>query len=94
MTNYIHIIFSGHLAEYLKRWKNLYRFSYQGWEYQNASIRYIYHHRSQHGGSSGKNGARSSKVRPLGMWFLSKLWWMTKDTSILNPCIINGERMV
>jgi predicted nucleic acid-binding Zn-ribbon protein len=94
MTNYIHMICSGHLVEYLKRWKNLYRFSNQGWEYQNASIRYIYHHRSQHGGSSGKNGTRSSKVRPLGMWFLRKLWWMTKDTSVLKPCLINGERMV
>jgi hypothetical protein len=66
MTNYIHMICIGHLVEYLKRWKNIYRFSNQGWEYQNASIRYIYHHRIQHGVSTGKNGTRSSKARPFG----------------------------
>jgi hypothetical protein len=94
MTNYLHMICSGHMIAYLRRWKNLYRFSNQGWEYQNASIRYVYHHRSQHGGSSGKYGGRGSKVKPIGMWFLRKLWWMTKDTSVLNPCSITGQKLV
>jgi hypothetical protein len=94
MKKYIDVICSGQLVEYLKIWKNLYRLSNEGWEYQNASIRYVYHHRSQHGGSCGNNGSRSSKVRPLGMWFLRKLWGMTQDTNVLNPCLINGKRMV
>jgi hypothetical protein len=94
MTNYLHMICSGHMIAYLRRWKNLYRFSNQGWEYQNASIRYVYHHRSQHGGSSGKYGGRGSKVKPIGMWFLRKLWWLTKYTSVLNPCSITGQKLV
>jgi hypothetical protein len=67
VTNYKHIIGSGHLVEHLKIRKNLYRLMNQGWEYHNASIRYVYHHRIQHGGSNGNNGSKSSKVRPLGM---------------------------
>jgi hypothetical protein len=38
MTNYLHMICSGHMIAYLRRSKNLNRFSNQEWEYQNASI--------------------------------------------------------
>ena len=34
-TNYIHILSSGHLSYYLKRYKNLYRYSNQAWERLN-----------------------------------------------------------
>jgi hypothetical protein len=30
MMNYLHMICSGHMIVYLRRWKNLYRFSNQG----------------------------------------------------------------
>ena len=33
ITNYIHMIGSGHILDYLYKWKNLYRFSQQGWEH-------------------------------------------------------------
>lgn len=39
VTNYIHMMGSGHLAEYLYKWKNLYRYSQQGWEAMNAMIK-------------------------------------------------------
>jgi hypothetical protein len=29
-TNYIHLLSSGHIAEYMFRWQNLHRFSQQG----------------------------------------------------------------
>jgi hypothetical protein len=67
VKNYIHMLGSGHLVEHLKIWKNLYRLSNQGWENLNTSIRCVYHHMIQHGGSKGNNGSRPSRVRPLGM---------------------------
>ena len=32
ITNYIHMLSSGHMLAYLARWKNLYRYSQQGWK--------------------------------------------------------------
>jgi hypothetical protein len=29
MTNYTHVLTSGHMIYYLKRWRNLYRFSFK-----------------------------------------------------------------
>jgi hypothetical protein len=54
MTNYTHALTIRYMIYYLKRWRNLYRLSNQGWEHLNASIRYVYHHRSQTGGSAGR----------------------------------------
>jgi hypothetical protein len=53
MTNYNHVLTSVHMIYYLKRWRNLHRFSNQGWENLTASIQYVYHRRSQHRGSAG-----------------------------------------
>jgi len=39
ITNYIHMIGASHLADYLFKWKNLYRFSQQGWEAMNFMIK-------------------------------------------------------
>jgi hypothetical protein len=100
---------SKHVTYFLKRYRNLHRYSNQGWEFQNKQvskhkailieetmntqrnvfnsrnldiynmnqIRYIYHHRTQNGGSKGTHGGRSSKIVPLGLWFLRVLCWGT-----------------
>jgi hypothetical protein len=34
-TNYIHMMSAGHLSYYLQRYRNLYCFSKQGWEFHN-----------------------------------------------------------
>ena len=39
ITNFMHMIGSGHVADYLFKWKNLYRFSQQGWEAMNSLIK-------------------------------------------------------
>ena len=39
-----------HFAYYLKEWKNLYRYSQQGWESLNSLIKSFYFHRTQRGG--------------------------------------------
>ena len=39
MTNYIHMVGSGHIADFLIRWRCLYRHSQQGWEALNNLIK-------------------------------------------------------
>jgi hypothetical protein len=67
VTNYTHSLTSGHIVFFMKEWRNLYRFSNQGWKCQNASIRYFYNQRTQSGGSAGNNGGSSSKTKPIGL---------------------------
>jgi hypothetical protein len=79
LTNYTHLLNSSHVTYYLRRFRNLYRYSNQGWEYQNSQMKYVYLHRTNRGGSEGTHGERSSKIKHLGRWMLRVLWWMTKE---------------
>jgi hypothetical protein len=66
VTNYIHMMGSGHFTEYLYKWKNLYRYSQQGWEAMNALIKTFYYHRTNHGGSTGNKGtSKKSRLVPI-----------------------------
>jgi hypothetical protein len=56
MTNYIHIIGSGHLPYFAKKYGNLYQFSQQGWEALNQMIKHYYFNNTNHGGSLGNGG--------------------------------------
>jgi hypothetical protein len=42
LINYIHMIGCGHLTYYLREWRNLYRYSQQGWEALNSLLKNIY----------------------------------------------------
>jgi hypothetical protein len=54
MTNCTHLIINGYIFEYMERWRNLYGFSNQGWERQNALIHYFDNHRAHSGDSVGR----------------------------------------
>ena len=41
-TNYTHLLSSGHIAEYMFKWRNMYRFSQQGWENFNHVFSTVY----------------------------------------------------
>jgi hypothetical protein len=56
MTNYIHVLGSGHLTYFAKNYGNLYRFSQQGWESLNKLIKHYYYNNTNHGGSYGNGG--------------------------------------
>ena len=43
VTNYIHMLGSGHLMEFLYKYRNLYKYSQQGWEHLNKQASGIYH---------------------------------------------------
>jgi hypothetical protein len=42
ITNYIYMLGSLHVAYYMKRHKNLYKFSQQGWESMNEKVKFIF----------------------------------------------------
>jgi hypothetical protein len=47
-TNYIHLLSSGHISEYMFRWRNLHRFSQQGWEHFNSLLKVFFFRRTAH----------------------------------------------
>jgi hypothetical protein len=79
MTNYFHIIAAGHLHYYLKEWRNLYRYSQQGWEGMNSVIKSLLHKRTQRGGHGGKKGEKNSKVEPIARWALRRMFLLSGD---------------
>jgi hypothetical protein len=77
LTNYIHMIGSGHFHFYLTEWRNLYRYSQQGWESLNSEIKQVYFRRTQRGGNSGLPGTNASKLLPVGKWMLRRMFWLS-----------------
>jgi hypothetical protein len=66
-TNYTHMLSSAHIAEYMFKWKNMYRFSQQGWENFNHVFSTFYFQRTNHGGRR-HGGAAKSKLLGIGRW--------------------------
>jgi hypothetical protein len=83
ITNYILMMGTGHFAEYLYKWKNLYQYSQQGWEALNTLIKTFYFRRTNHGGSAGNKGvSNKSKLIPIACWlqrWLMFLCWFTEE---------------
>jgi len=63
ITNYVHMLASGHVAEYVFHWGNLYEHSQQGWEAFNALVKSFFFRRTNHGG--GKNKTR---LKAIARW--------------------------
>lgn len=74
-TNYVHMLGAGHLRYYLKKWRNLNRFSNQGWEAYNQMVASFWHHRTTKGGSK----VDRSKIRPIARWLLRLMMWKTGE---------------
>jgi hypothetical protein len=72
-TNYIHFLASGHIAEYMFRWRNLHPFSQQGWENFNSLLKVFFFRRTSHGGPAGGRGGHKSKLLPIGRWLQRRL---------------------
>jgi hypothetical protein len=87
ITNYIHMLGAGHLRFFLKKWKNLNRFSNQGWEAYNAMLAAFWHHRTGKGG--GKNEQQRSRVIPIARWILRLMLW---HTGVAQECFKNLEQ--
>jgi hypothetical protein len=77
MTNYIHMIGSGHMTYYLREWRNLYRYSQQGWEALNSLLKNIYFRRTQRGGHKGDGKSKNSKLTPIAKWLQRRLFFLS-----------------
>ena len=71
ITNYIHMLGSGHIAEYIFHWGNLYQHSQQGWEAFNSLIKTFFFQRIAQGGGCGR-----SKLKPIAKWMNRSLMWL------------------
>jgi hypothetical protein len=79
ITNYIHMIGSGHIADYLYKWKNLYRYSQQGWEAMNSLIKTFFFRRTSHGGGV-RGDSKKSRLIPIARWLQRRLVFLCRIT--------------
>jgi hypothetical protein len=79
MTNYIHLLGSGHILYFLRKYKCLYIYSQQGWEAMNSICTgYILHNSARGGKGSGENGNKSY-IFPLIRYLVRDLLWKTGE---------------
>jgi hypothetical protein len=74
--NYIHMMITGHIIYYLRKWRNFYRYENEGREHINAQMAWFRHNRTQRVGSAGRDcKIASSKGKPICLWLLRCLCW-------------------
>jgi hypothetical protein len=73
ITNYIHMLGCGHMADYLLTAKNLYRHSQQGWENLNHLLKTFFFRRTARGGASNKGTGTKDRLRPIARWMQRRL---------------------
>ena len=73
ITNYVHLVGSGHIGEYLFHWKSLYVHSQQGWEAFNALFKSFYFSRTQRGGATNRGLGDRSRLKPVAKWLQRRL---------------------
>jgi hypothetical protein len=67
MTNYLHIIGFGHLTFFATKYRNLYRYSQQGWESLNQLLKHYYFNNTNHGGAAGNGGKSNTGMYTNGV---------------------------
>ncbi len=78
MSNYIHLLGSGHILYFLEKYDCLYLYSQQGWEALNNTIQAYIHQNSQRGGrGSGQRKGEKSYIFPLVRYIMRDLLWKT-----------------
>jgi hypothetical protein len=95
-TNYIHLMSSGHIAEYMFCWRNLHCFSQQGWEHFSSLLKVFFFRRTAHGGHIGWSKAKEThniaknKLRPIGLWLQRRMLWLCGigDSHFLSSKVI------
>jgi hypothetical protein len=79
VTNYLHMIGAGHISDYLYKWRNLYRYSQQGWEAMNSLVKTFFFRRTNHGGGV-KGGSKKSRLIPIARWLQRRLMFQCRAT--------------
>ena len=93
VTNYIHMIGSGHMLEYMRKWGNLHKYSQQGWEALNALIKLFFFRRSNKGGknSGGTITHLKSKLVPIGRLIQRRMLWVC---DLVPPDLFDDDYVV
>jgi hypothetical protein len=76
ITNYIHLMGAGHIAEYMFHWRNLYQHSQQSWEAFNSLLKTFYFRRTGRGGASNRGKGEKTKLKPVARWIQRRMIWM------------------
>ena len=93
-TNYIHMVGCGHIAQFMYRWRNLYRHSQQGWEAMNGQLTNFFFRRTQHGGHSGGRGAgrvAKTTIKPIARWLQRRLVILTGKAEHLRLGVVDNS---
>ena len=91
VTNYIHMLGSGHLMEFLYKYRNLYKYSQEGWEHHNKRASGIYHRHAQKGGNGSKLCNRSQIYTVFR--YGTRMWmWATKK--LISSLIMKKKRII
>ena len=92
ITNYAHMIGSGHIREYLKHYKNLSRHAQQGWEAFNSAFKRYFYSRTQRGGASSKGKGQKSRMKSMARWIQRRMIFMDEactEEKVYNELIGN-----
>jgi hypothetical protein len=81
VTNYIHMLGSGHVKYYMAVHCNLYKYSQQGWESLNAKLKQLFFSHTQRGGNEGGNAEETqhSYLHSVIKAFQRELLWISGD---------------
>ncbi len=81
ITNYIHMLSSGHFKYYMEVHKNLYKYSQQGWESLNAKYKQVFFNCTQRGGHFGNSTEETeqSYIESVMKAFQRELLWIPGD---------------
>ena len=82
ITNYIHILGSGHMLYFLKKYNCLYMYSQQGWEDLNNRCQAFLLHNTSRGGFGSGEGRGKSYTYPIVRFILRDLLWKTGDADL------------
>ena len=103
ITNYIHMIGSGHTLVYMRRWGNLTKYSQQGWEALNALIKLFFFWRTNKGGkNSGEWSVKKSKLIQIAMLFQRRFFLVCNlvpeqlwtDNKLLENLLQKSEQVI
>ena len=74
-TNYWHLLVSGHLEEYMRIHRNLYRLCNESWEATNSLVKIVYFKMSQRGGFKNSSDLTSRKLLGIMKYLIRRIGW-------------------
>jgi hypothetical protein len=79
VTNYIHLLGSGHMQYFIRKFGCLYLYSQQGWEAMMGKVQAVMHLNTHRGGKGIGGGKSKSFIYPVMLYVLRDLLWKTGD---------------